>query len=171
MIVEDGTGLENANAYVDLTYADNYWDAETNNTWARASDDSKEIAIIQATKELDKRFGKRFIGNKADRDQALSWPRINALDTDGFYWNGVVPSAVKNAVCELALLVIQGTDLRNQPSPNATIKSKTVKVGEISTATVYENPLQSNTVTTTIDDILSMLISGGGGIAVKAYRV
>jgi hypothetical protein len=171
MIVEDGSGRINANSYTDVNYADAYWDAENNTLWANKSDDEKEVALIQASKELDRQYSRKWIGQKETRDQTLCWPRVNAVDPDGYIWDLLVPQAVKNAVCELALQVVSGTDLRNKDEQLSTIKAETTTVGEISIYTAYANPVSVDTPLNIIDNIVSNLVIFGGRMTVKASRV
>ena len=53
MIPEDGTGLANANAYVSVEFADEYFSARGNQTWAGLGSADKEAAIIKATDYLE----------------------------------------------------------------------------------------------------------------------
>jgi hypothetical protein len=57
LIVEDGSGVPNANAYCDVPYADNYHIGTLNQTvWSAASTDLKSQAIIAATRTIDSNF-------------------------------------------------------------------------------------------------------------------
>ena len=53
LIVEDGTGLANANAYVSVEFADEYFSARGNQTWVGLGSADKEAAIIKATDYLE----------------------------------------------------------------------------------------------------------------------
>jgi hypothetical protein len=65
LIVEDGTGLYNANSYVGRGAANVYLaTANKIGEWSAASDDEQEAALIIATSYLDLRFGSSFIGYK-----------------------------------------------------------------------------------------------------------
>ena len=101
-------GAANANAYLTLSEANAYLTGNRlfTDVWQDATDPNKEVAIIWATMLLD-----RFIewsGSIWTLTQALRWPRSGAQDQDNrWIAYDTVPSIVKQATAELALLVIQ----------------------------------------------------------------
>ena len=105
LIVEDGTGLEDADSYISLAeanaYATNYgltnWNAE-------ADDTVKEVALRLATQFIDLN---QFVSEKLNDDQSLEFPRYDSLI--GF------PQKVKNATIELAEIHLSGVDLMETP--------------------------------------------------------
>lgn len=116
-VVEDGTGLPNANAYVTVVYADAYHSDRGNATWT-GSTAARQTAIIKATDYIDKRFGKRFRGERQQKDQNLEWPRLGAYDDDGFPLDGVdqLPRNLQKACAEYALKALVLGDLLPDPS-------------------------------------------------------
>lgn len=100
IVVEDGTGLSTATSYVSLADANAWHAARGNAAWALASEANREIALVRATAALDMLD---YIGIKSDDDQALGWPRVNAVDRDYYEITGV-PTPLKSAVCAGALL-------------------------------------------------------------------
>ena len=48
LIVEDGTGKEDANAYVDVAFADDYFNFRSNSNWTGTTQE-KESWIVRAT--------------------------------------------------------------------------------------------------------------------------
>jgi hypothetical protein len=129
LIVEDGTGLSNADSYISVadcdTYAGNYglssWLAETDNN-------NKEIALRVATQNIDLRD---YVSEKLVSDQSLEFPR---LDPEVAF-----PQKVKDACCILADLYLSGVDL------NATaevISQIAVQVGQgaVSESKSYSSP-------------------------------
>ena len=93
MIPEDGTGLANANAYVSVEFADEYFSARGNQTWAGLGSADKEAAIIKATDYLEAAYFDKWQGERLKADQALSFPRSPFG----------MPTKFKSAVCELAI--------------------------------------------------------------------
>ena len=73
IIVEDGTGLTTAVAYVAVADADAYHTAMGNTAWT-GTDAAKEIALRRATQYLDNRYTYR--GTRLTSTQALEWPQI-----------------------------------------------------------------------------------------------
>jgi len=101
LIVEDGTVVEDANAYITIAFADAYHELRGNSDWLNATEASKVAAIVQATDYTDTRW--TFVGSKADEDQALQWPRDDAYDRDGIEQEDNVPTVVQQTVAEYAL--------------------------------------------------------------------
>lgn len=93
LVVESGVGLENADSYISVEYADAYFNKRNSKTeWDLVTE--KEKAIIDAMDYIDTAFN--YKGYKVNPNQSLEFPRMI---------NGVVefPTRLKNAVCELAL--------------------------------------------------------------------
>ena len=108
-------GAADANSFVSLAEVETYMLGRGNKTlWDAASDPNKNIAIADATQEIDLRC---YEGVRADTVQALDWPRDWAVDPDSptlsYFDNDVVPTRIKNATAELAFQFIKAgtTDL------------------------------------------------------------
>lgn len=99
IIVEDGTGLPNANAYIDVGYADAYFATRGNAEWAVLETEAKEHAIVNATDYIDLRWGHVLVGKKATTTQALEFPRN--------LWSGI-PQGIKRACSEYAVRASSG---------------------------------------------------------------
>ena len=129
-VVEDGTGKSDATSYISVADADAYWaDRGEPTEWAAADNTGKEQALVQATSYLDAHY--RWIsGTIGSTDQALGWPRDNALDKHGRYYDSdEVPAEVEAAVCELAQKVLEGDTLITDVESRVTRE----KVGPIET--------------------------------------
>lgn len=152
LVVEDGTGLAAANAYISEAYADTYHGDRGNTKWTDEDVADKEIAIIKATDYVDKRFGPLFKGRKGSSTQALSWPRTSALDYNGFSLNGIVPVPLQKAVAEYALRAILNNVLAPDPAlpvpqqnhvTGSTVSSDVI-TGEITELTEKVGPITEN---------------------------
>lgn len=114
LIVEDGTGLADAQSYVSAVDADAYFLARANSVWAAATPEAKEAALVRATQALD---GDHFVrggywpGWRATEAQALDWPRTHAWDVDRYPLVDCVPRGVKNATCEAALVELSSAGI------------------------------------------------------------
>jgi hypothetical protein len=150
-IVEDGTGMSNANAYVSVEDADAYISDYTRNntTWGNSSTVLKQGYIKEATQSLDLIWGGRFVGVKLDVNQALSFPRFGGYDREGYVLaTDVVPKLIKHATAELAFkhAMIGGADeatgdtskMIPDISDGGMVSEESVAVGSIKTATKYE---------------------------------
>jgi hypothetical protein len=118
LIVEDGNGLINAEAYCSEAYADNYHDKRGNTAWASIA--NKEAALIKATDYMEQVYRTRWNGLRKTTTQALSWPRLWAPNTDSndalltYYSSTIVPTLISNACAELALKTANGELLADQ---------------------------------------------------------
>lgn len=99
MYVENGEGIEDANSYVDLAFANQFMANMGRKEWLALEDDIKKISLVKATSYVDNLF--TWKGTKATQQQALSFPRLNIVDLDGFEVVGI-PTKLKQAVCEAA---------------------------------------------------------------------
>ena len=95
-VVEDGTGIVDANAYCTVAFANEYFTDRGNTTWDDAFTDAKEIALIKATDYIELRFANRFKDNTLNPStpQALSFPRTGSV---------AMPQNLLKATCEYAL--------------------------------------------------------------------
>lgn len=99
LIVEDGTGLSDANSYVSVAYADDYFLARNVTSWASLT--IKEALLIQATDYMEAVYSESWKGTVLLDTQSLSFPRI--IDDVTVY-----PDRLLKAVCELALKANEG---------------------------------------------------------------
>lgn len=129
-IVEDGTGVAGANSYATVAFADAYFEERGNAVWAAVPDDpTKEKYLVQATDYIENIFGRRFLGEMMETDQALSWPRSYADP----YPEDSVPIRLQKACSEYALRAIDGP-LMPDPQVDPTgfsVVTKAKKVGPI----------------------------------------
>lgn len=105
LIVEDGSVIDQANAYISLVDTDTYHYNRGNTRWNDFSSLQKQTAIIRATDYIDQRFGRRFRGARVTTFQYLQWPRLSAFDDSGFILggDGRLPKQLVKAVAEYSL--------------------------------------------------------------------
>lgn len=102
LIVEDGTGLQDANGYISVAYADAYHAARGNDAWVALLAPTKEAAIISASTYMDSTNHGRWLGVKLTSEQGLDWPREGAYDERGAPYVGL-PGNLEEAAAEYAL--------------------------------------------------------------------
>jgi len=126
LVVEDGTGLSNANAYVAVADVDSYASAINYTAWASLNTAQKEAAIIAATTYIDANF--MFTGARVKATQALSWPRTGVTDRyeQISIPSNIVPNAVKRVCMDLAIKSSDGTVLLEDQAHGGAVKSEQV---------------------------------------------
>lgn len=143
LIVEDGTGLANANTYVTLAESNTYFADQGNAglAWA-APDELKNEYLANACAALDRVFGRDYISYLRASDttiQSLLWPRENVWDKHNRRIPaGFIPQEVKDAQCEMALLLQQGVDLYPEGRRDNFLLSESVAIGEISQSQTWQ---------------------------------
>jgi hypothetical protein len=103
-IVEDGAGIEDANAYVDEDFVKDYFMGARLAMFDDLGD--KESVIVSATQLVDISY--EWKGTRQSLEQGLSWPR-DGVEFEGHEISGI-PSAVKKAVCEAVYIVMNHGD-------------------------------------------------------------
>jgi hypothetical protein len=109
VILEDGTGVPDANVYVDADFAGSYFRGQALAAWNNIDEQGREDIIVFASGYIDTAFA--WKGARKTPEQGLSWPRTGVI-VDGFEAEGV-PSAVKKAACEAVRLRMDGESLYN----------------------------------------------------------
>ena len=90
------------NSFVSLDDADLYHEMRLHvETWTNADDDTKEAALMWATRLLNDLIN--WAGYKTSQGQALRWPRNFVYDLDGYLLDsGTIPDFLKSATSEYA---------------------------------------------------------------------
>lgn len=140
-IIEDGTGLIDSTAYIDIAFADAYFGDQVEMGWLGIVDTAthtatelKQSYIIRATTYLDSFY--RFRGSRSETEQSLQWPRIN-VDTTELIDTSGVPIEIKKATAELALMASTSTLYRTADNNANRVKKLTEKVEGISRTIEY----------------------------------
>ena len=151
MIVEDGTGKTDANSYVSVEFADDYFSARGASGWGSLDTGAKEQSLIRATDYIDSVF--QWCGKKEFEEQALRFPRTGIRDYEGLEIKGI-PSCLKQAVCDAALITSGGTELFEVAEQNGDVVSETITTLSF---TYSKNGSRSTTSTTLYDSINTKL--------------
>lgn len=130
LILEDGTTVAGANAYINVTFADIYHTDYGNTAWTGV-DAVKETAILQATQYLDMKYGHRWRGARVEADQALDWPRTGGKDHDGYIIeDDDIPKHLEWACAEAALRALTEELIPDVANPGSLIQ-KVERVGPV----------------------------------------
>jgi len=122
----------NTNSYVEIADADTYFETRIDSAnWFDTTDEIKEQALVTATQLVDDHA---WIGSAVSSSQALAWPRKNVIYQDNRLGmqitidEATIPSAVKTAVYEQALHLVNNEDLL----AGTTQTFESISVGSIS---------------------------------------
>lgn len=135
LIVEDGTGLANAESYISVAAADAYHASRGNAVWEDLDPDVKEQNLRRATDFIDAHYSEDWSGETTTLEQALAWPRgyvprpvretyPGGSAYDPYLSDGAVPPQVAKATAILALKVATGVILA--PSSSPAVKQETI---------------------------------------------
>lgn len=185
LIVEDNTGVEDANSYVSIAEADAYATLRQFGpfqSWLDADESNKVAALIQASAYLDLRWV--FVGEISFEDtgsgdpQTLAWPRTPAADVEGTDVSDTVPLQILDATVEYAARAIDPATLgarsllfdeENLDSANRFITSTREKLGTLESETRYS---QTRSLSRTRDyGNADKIVRESGLLAVTGERV
>ncbi len=162
LVVEDGTGLATANAYITVAYADAYHLDRFNESWA-GTEEKKESAILRATEYLDRVY--LFQGSPINGDQALLWPRVDvATDDCVSLLSDEVPDPIERATAEAALAILCNGDPTESVQTSAP-RTRRERVGVLEAEFLFDAPEGAITFPR-VAEILAPYISStrtGGG--------
>ena len=157
IVVEDGTGLANAEAYISVAGADAYFLARGNAAWAALDEAGKEAALRLGADYMEGAYGQRWKGCRISQTQALSWPR-DGVCVDGYELpDDEVPLQVARANAELAVRASAGSLLEDQ---GAQVKSE--QVGPI--AVSYMDGARQAVKYAAVDAMVAALLRGGANM-------
>jgi hypothetical protein len=118
IIVEDGTIVTDANAYITVAFF-RAWHTARGVDATEFDTADIEAAIVKATDYVDKRFGTKFVGVLRDREQSLMWPRSDAFTNQNDYiQTNTIPKELKRGVVEYALIALKLGELLPVPAPS-----------------------------------------------------
>ena len=138
LIVEDGTGLANAESYASVAEANSYHTNYGNSSWPSANTEQKEVALRNATEYLDAYFNGTWKGNAKTEIQALAWPRQEVIDEeDRAVDDSSVPIKLKYATSYLALRALTESLMPDQQDTSG-VTYERKKLGQMEKETRWE---------------------------------
>lgn len=152
MIVEDGTGKIDADSYVTVEFADDYFSARGVSEWAELTTEKKEQALIKATDFVDNIY--QWYGKKEFEHQSLRFPRVDIRDYEGAEIRGI-PICLKQAICD-ASLIANSEELFQTQEANGQVVSE--KIGEL--AFTYANGKKETVTSATLYDSINTKLRG-----------
>ena len=122
LVVEDGTGLANANSYVSYVEFETYANAR-GEVIPGADGRMAYKILIRGTDFIDS-YRDRLSGKKRTKAQSLEYPREGAVVNGFSIDNDEIPQSLKNAQMEAALETYGGTDLQASSTGQRVTKRK-----------------------------------------------
>lgn len=166
LVLEDGTGVSGADSYVDATYVGTFlleyvgatakaaWDAEASEQDRRCREGSAYV---------DGGNAGAWRGTRAHETQGRDWPRVGAVDDDGYVISStVIPLGVKQASAYASYAGIS-TPLTPSASATSSLGAKTIKAGPVTISKTFSGGGESSSPTfSRIDAFLSGLVESAG---------
>lgn len=133
IVVEDGTGVANANSYQTVANARLY--AENRGIELPTDDDEVAAMLIRSTDYLEAQAC-RYQGKPTSSTQVLQWPRTGVFLNCDEVPSNVIPKSLISAQAALVMAINAGFDLQPNVSPQDYVIRE--KVGPIDTE--YADP-------------------------------
>lgn len=158
-VVEDGTGVTGATAYIDSAYFDD-WAAMRNNDLSGYTQQQKEAAIVVASQDWIDLYH-NFKGNKLNPDQGLKMPTDQ--NEYGKQWKDLCANAAWYQIRGLLLVDPSTIDVNGvvvETRSKLDTLEKQVKYQEGTSATYSRN-------TDPLDEAIKPFLAQSGGIGVS----
>lgn len=173
LIVEDGSGLANAESYVSVSDCAAYATAR-GLTFPATPEDKAEAALRRATSYIDNIYRTRFPGQrKKFREQGLEWPRVGVVDMNGFAVSSdEIPIEVIRATCEAAVRELASPGSLTPDVTPGKVKKRVRVEGavEVEYAVGAGDVASQQPISPLIDGILAALIGIGQPFTAHAVR-
>ena len=151
LVVENGTGLANAESYSSVSDLDTY--ITNYNITSTADTAAKEAALRIATDFIDGAY--RFPGIAKDDDQALRWPRVDAFTDEGYdILSSEIPDPVKDATVVAAMEYLTNGEF-DLTDADGNIVRKRTKVDVIETEVEYSGSKSTSRHFPKVDRLLA----------------
>jgi H2-forming N5,N10-methylenetetrahydromethanopterin dehydrogenase-like enzyme len=151
LIIEDGTGIPDADAYISIPYVSQYFRGERLEAWETLTVDKQEDAIISATRYVDTAY--EWLGTQKTLEQGLQWPRDGV--TVGKFEIIGVPKAVKQATAECIAFVMDNVSFYSEDA-SAKVTSEQVDTIKIT----YADPIEVGANVATKFEVLNNILRG-----------
>jgi hypothetical protein len=170
LIVEDGTGLADADSYISLVDARAY--ALKYGYTLPVDDTQADIFMRKAALYVDL-FEGSYSGERLVDTQALAWPRVNSYKCAGrdqiYLPSDAVPTEIQNAQVIAAHFYAAGVNVRANDD-GLSIASEEVS-GAVKVSYFDNNKTGATIDLTEADDMLSNLLCGGSSLSLRTVRV
>ena len=156
VIVEDGSGVVNANSYVSETEVMEYASARG---VALSAGTLLQAHIVKAGDYLQT-WERAFVGYRRERHdlQRMSWPRVGAFVDDYTVESDTIPGVLKDCQCELVIDIHSGIDIHNRAfrAPR-----KRVKAGGVEVENAVMNSVVREVSSQAMELLRRLVVTGG----------
>lgn len=129
--------------------------------WSGIDDETKEAALVSATRELQIL---RWVGTITSIAQALAWPRTGAVDREGTpIDSSTVPQDVKNAQMDWAFVLSQDSSLEGAGIDGYARNDKSYRAGSV--AIEFFKPFEGTIAPPSVMRHIAHLLRGSTGLA------
>lgn len=152
-VVEDNTGLSNANAYIDVQFLRDYCAVVGYDVAAKADQELEPVISRVALAYIDVQYN--FDGTPLNSDQALKLPTDTVTIND----------KIRRAVADACIVSLKGS-LFPEPSNDALVKKVRRKLDVLETETEYSQGIDNNDASPTpvTDALLQPYLASGSGV-------
>jgi len=119
-VIDSDNITATANAYITVQQFKDYHN-DRGGVISTYGNSAIQKAIVKATDYLDQRFS--FVGGRRTTDQRVSWPRVDAYDSEGYLLSGI-PVPVEEATAEYAFIALTTT---LNPTPEIDAHGRNIK--------------------------------------------
>jgi len=166
LIVEDGSGVTNADSYV--SRADYIAFALTLGVTI-ADADAADVELRTAAQYIDQ-HEPNMKGTRVTRDQYMAFPRYNVVIDDWSWLHTELPRQLTTAQMLFALDVHAGVDLWNQPVNPALAKKSSRVEGAVTVAYAVKDGVQKVGRTSKAEAHLAQLLRNNGVASISLVR-
>jgi len=160
LIVEDGSGVPDANVYSTLDAFKAYTPRGGLSIPTSADDTTLEKALIRGTAYIEGAYSYGWPGYRMTQTQGLSWPRYEAWDVDGCALIGV-PTGIKYACFEAALIELSEPGALTEALEHGGMITRE-KVGNLETG--YASGAPVGMVYPVLKNCLAGILKGNGSV-------
>lgn len=166
IVVEDGSGLPNAESYVSLAEASSYAQSK-GLSFPTSPAEPAEQALRRATGWIDAKYWPRFPGiRQYGRAQALEWPRVGARDAQDW------PVAVNAVPVEVAKATVEAA-VRELAEPGTLAPDEDRQIDELTAGSVtikWNSAASLEVVRQAVSNALASLLKPGFGLTGRVVR-
>lgn len=168
LIVENGTGITDANVYASKAYVDQFCESFGLVEWCNNTH-LQDTAMIQAAMFIDLRYSDRISGQALSETQGLAFPRVcNGLSSG-------IPKNLMNAFAYAAYLYIKNGDLALDANADAgrVVQSESISLGggAISESKTYATVSANKQITKNIYAMVDSLMKKVPCMSNSAFQI